>query len=153
MIKPERVSDYLERNSVSDPSGCRLWAGTVWGPLKYGRAQWERRSLMAHRLAWMAKHGPIPPGMCICHHCDVPRCINVDHLFMGTHTDNMRDRAAKGRCGVPVGEATWHAKITAETVRLLRASTEAHRAAARRYGLSDRTVRRIRSREIWKHVT
>jgi hypothetical protein len=51
----------------------------------------------AHRLAWEKANGPIPAGMYVCHTCDVPACVNVEHLFLGTQSDNMKDMAAKGR--------------------------------------------------------
>lgn len=51
----------------------------------------------AHRLVWEEAHGPIPPGMYVCHRCDNPPCINIDHLFLGTPADNAGDMSAKGR--------------------------------------------------------
>jgi hypothetical protein len=51
----------------------------------------------AHRLAWEEANGPIPAGMYVCHTCDVPACVNVEHLFLGSQSDNMKDMAAKGR--------------------------------------------------------
>lgn len=55
----------------------------------------------AHRIAWTIANGDIPDGQVVMHSCDVPRCCNPDHLFLGTQGDNNRDAAAKGRLNVP----------------------------------------------------
>ena len=56
-----------------------------------------RRHGYAHRQAWVQNFGPIPKGMYVCHTCDVRNCINPEHLFLGTQSDNIRDMATKGR--------------------------------------------------------
>ena len=62
----------------------------------YGRVQVRNRgtrpSYAVHRLVWKIFHGPIPSGMCVCHHRDSPPCIRVDHMFLGTQADNTADR-------------------------------------------------------------
>jgi HNH endonuclease len=87
----------LEHYSVPDPkTECILWSGrsTVNG---YGILNWAGRPWLAHRLAWTEAHGVIPSGMNVLHRCDVRPCINPDHLFLGTHADNMRDLREKQR--------------------------------------------------------
>ncbi len=63
----------------------------------YGRIMVDGKSVKAHRVAWELANGPIPSGMCICHHCDNPPCCNPAHLFVGTPADNVRDCKNKGR--------------------------------------------------------
>ena len=75
-------------------SDCIPWKeGSKW----YGKVTRNGRRIGTHRAAWEDANGPIPDGMEVLHRCDNPPCINVDHLFIGTHRDNMKDMAAKGR--------------------------------------------------------
>lgn len=78
---------------------CDIWTGSV-GSHGYGQITVGGRSgknLLAHRLVWMQDNGPIPDGMYVCHTCDQPLCINIDHLFLGSPSDNAQDMAAKRR--------------------------------------------------------
>jgi hypothetical protein len=85
----------LERNSSLDPeTGCRRWT-KAHNQCGYGVASMAGKTLLAHRAAWIAKHGPIPKGLYICHRCDVRDCINPDHLFLGTPKENMVDKMKK----------------------------------------------------------
>ena len=84
-------------------SGCWLWIKAVLdcskfdGNLAYGRFSLRGRTHYAHRMAWFLYRGAIPSGKMVCHKCDVPTCVNPDHLFLGTALDNVRDMLRKGR--------------------------------------------------------
>jgi len=88
------LQQRLDEKSILDPkTGCRLW--TSASTYRYGLINVGGRSIAAHRAAWIAKHGPIGPGLHVCHRCDTPACINPEHLFVGTQKQNMRDKAIK----------------------------------------------------------
>lgn len=74
-------------------SGCWLWHGRDGGTRGYGKynGRW------AHRVAYERAHGPIPSGLFVLHRCDVPACVNPNHLWLGTAADNARDMREKGR--------------------------------------------------------
>jgi HNH endonuclease len=90
------LQQRLDDRSILDPkTGCRLWTkARISG---YGAIRVSGRLMGTHRAAWIARHGPIPPGLFVCHRCDTPLCINPGHLFLGTQKDNMADRAIKMR--------------------------------------------------------
>lgn len=86
----------LDAGSQPEPnSGCLLWTGYI-NRDGYGRLRVGRKKMLAHRVAWLLDHS-IPSGMCVLHRCDVPSCINIRHLFLGTRDVNNKDMALKGR--------------------------------------------------------
>ena len=89
----QRLNHYAKRDPVS---GCVIWQGSV-DTSGYGQLGFGNRHYRAHRLAWIVKNGPIPAGLQVCHRCDERRCMNTDHLFLGTISANMNDRKRKNR--------------------------------------------------------
>jgi hypothetical protein len=144
---PERIALCSERDPVT---GCLLWtAGTRGG---YGRIFWRGKYLRAHREVWAAKNGQIPAGMNVCHTCDTPRCIEVEHLFLGTQPDNIADMIAKGRDRKVYGEAHHKAKLTENDVITIRADNRTQAAIAENYGVARSLVWAIKKRKCWKHI-
>lgn len=88
------INEQSEPNEEWDT--CIEWSGSKFNS-GYGRVWYEGRSWRVHRLAWIQAWGPIPDELLVLHHCDNRACYNLDHLWLGTHADNMRDMVEKGR--------------------------------------------------------
>ena len=139
-------SKFIEKSR----SDCWLWTASTL-PSEYGQFGVDGKVKKAHRVSWELHKGPIPEGLCVCHKCDVPSCVNPNHLFLGTNAENSRDMAKKGRA--PRGERSGHAKVTEDQVRAIRADTRLQREIAPDYGLSQATISQIKLRSRWAHVS
>lgn len=113
-------NERFETNAVRvTETGCRIWFGPSV-PRGYGVMSFNGRQRYTHRIAWELANGPIPTGMHVLHDCDVPSCINVDHLHLGTHKDNMNEKMSRKRCNSPTGESHGFAKLTKTQVEYIR---------------------------------
>lgn len=150
---------FMAKVEFDTNGGCWLWSGNaqVYGSFSMGRG----RTLSAHRFAWEYFSGiEAPKGMCVCHRCDTPLCVNPDHLWLGTYTQNSLDMVAKGRCkGVPPyrpGSRNGASKLTEEIVAEIKARLRGgvlQNALAREYGVGNSTLNRIAKGTHWRHVT
>lgn len=150
-----KVADYsddaylMRRVSVKQETNCWEWQlSKVKGG--YGKASLRGANLMAHRAVWESRRGQIPDGMILCHSCDNPACVNPEHLFLGTHSDNSADMVSKGRQAK--GEKIFLAYLTEEVVREVRNESGTYAEIAKRLGLKPGNVRLIRRGDTWKHV-
>lgn len=134
-LQPDKQKALLARfwkRVKKQKDGCWVWGGAA-SNAHYGQiGDGERGTMRTHRLSWEIHNGPIPEGMFICHTCDVRRCVNPQHLFLGDVRDNSADMYAKGR------EQLGKARTAPGTV-ILRVGTDLHgrlKAVAREQGTS-----------------
>jgi len=151
---------FWAKVSRGDGDACWTWTAAVWGN-GYGCFRMEGRPASAHRVSWSFTNGAIPDGAHVLHRCDNRRCVNPAHLFLGTHADNMRDMAAKGRATgwppsararIPHGSRVKTSKLTESDVaeiRELMKSGARGTDVARRYGVTHSVIYRIRNGRSW----
>lgn len=95
-IISRKLIDNFYSKIVKDKSSCHVWTGYL-NKAGYGRLHINGKLIMAHRLAILLAGEKIPDGYFVCHHCDNSACCNLEHLFIGTNADNMRNMAEKNR--------------------------------------------------------
>lgn len=143
---PEKAATVFW-SRVQKGDGCWPYLGAKL-PEKvggYGWANYLGKIMGAHRIAWIVTHGPIPPGLEVCHTCDFGPCCNPAHLFLGTHQENMTDCATKGR---------HTGYLDAPQVREIRKLVGAvpNKEIASQFGVSQGTVSNIKVGRTYKHV-
>lgn len=150
------LSERIAQNYIPEPnSGCWLWIGSVHKDGR-GRIKARGRTLTASRASYEAAYGDIQNGLHVCHRCDNPACVNPEHLFLGTHSDNMADMKRKGRAhrfaGERRGNGNPNAKLTPEAVTAIRtrlAAGDGARSLASEFGVHARTVMDIKTGRRW----
>lgn len=139
----DRFDHYVSRGDE-----CWVWRGSInktgYGLLniKGDDGKWIPR--LAHRLSWLRSVGAIPDGLFVCHHCDNPRCVRPDHLFL----------AAKGRARNNPALGSRHplSKLTEDRVRVILTSDARGIDLAAEFGVTPTVISAVRKRKIWRHV-
>jgi hypothetical protein len=150
----KRLAFYTE---PEPNTGCWLWTGSI-DSHGYGHLNLTGHRLRrAHRLAWESKHGHIQRGLSVLHRCDERSCVNPDHLWLGTHADNMRDMIAKGRARQVghKGSENPQSRLTNAAVAEIRmrvAAGEKQVRVADSLGVSHQLVSKIVLRRLWSHI-
>ncbi len=132
------------RIAMEPNSGCWLWTGST-GTAGYPYFSYKGKTYSMHRLMWQFKNGrQLTKPEFICHKCDVRCCINPAHMFVGSHSDNMRDMLRKRRA--------WNQKLTLEDAAYIKRSNEPPSVLAARYGVVAPLIYNIRAGIAWRHA-
>ena len=139
-----------------DDSGCWLWQAGLTPSGGYGQMSLGggKEIVRAHVFSYEYYNGPVPKGgagssgICVCHKCDVPACVNPDHLFLGTQGDNIRDGISKGRFKQLSASMTYNRAL--EVLK----DPRTYKEIAKDYGVTDWTIGRIKRRNgHWKDLS
>ena len=115
------IDRFWKKVRKTAEAGCWLWTGsTIKGG--YGTIKVNGVVMLAHRVSWILAGRELPGSLWVLHDCDTPPCVNPDHLFLGTHQDNVDDKVQKGRSHRPTGEKNPSAKLTRKQVEEIRVS-------------------------------
>ena len=131
---------------------CLIWLrSTLYKG--YGQIGFNKKRLLTHRASYEAFSGVIPENTCVLHRCDNPRCINPEHLFLGSKGDNIKDMISKGRRSF-IGSANAAAVLNEDLVKELRSLSPNMSIAsvARKYGLNYNTVYNAIKGNRWRHI-
>lgn len=123
----QRIQDFLSHikvHSPDEPNGCDLWQLSVLQSGGYPQFNINGKMRRGNRLMWIIKNGPIPDGQDVCHTCDNPRCVRIEHLFLGPAMVNMHDMIKKGRAKHPTGIESGLASFSERDVGLILALLE-----------------------------
>lgn len=147
----ERFWHYI----IPEPnSGCWLWDGGLckgYGVISVGG--WNGKQLLATHVS-LSLHGRPRPSKRVqaCHHCDVTACVNPQHLYWGTISENRADMFRRKRENLPTGSDHKNSKLTEEDIRYIRASDKLQRVLAAEFSVCRQLISRIKSGGGWKHV-
>lgn len=134
----------------SELGACWIWTAYCGKPFGYGRFE----GFQAHRISWLLHEGSLADQVCVLHRCDNPKCVNPNHLFLGTRKDNSDDREKKGRGNHVTGERNGSSKLSRKIVqearRLFRLGGVSMRALGRNYGVANATMRKALLGLTWR---
>lgn len=135
-------------------NGC--WYCSAGGEnSRYGTIYHQGSNISNHTAAWLCWHGPIPKGQCVLHKCDNMRCVNPDHLFLGTNDDNSKDMVSKDRQWKPKGELNSCARFNEQDIQEIRGMLESGYSQsfiAQYFKTSQSVISLIKNGQRWGHV-
>lgn len=149
MTQANKPIDLLTKYYESE-DGCWVYEGRL-DSHGYGQMTVAGKAHLVHRLSWVIHNGPIPENMFVCHKCDYKPCINPEHLFLGTHQDNMTDMVSKDRQALHQGMDNGRCSISELTARSIKANLDkSNQQLSSEYNVPISIVRNIRSGAAWR---
>lgn len=149
------VERFWGKAKRAGPEQCWEWTAALTTK-GYGKIKIKGRVVEAHRVSLDLAAGSIPEGLCVLHSCDNRRCVNPNHLRVGTKKDNAVDREGRERSHDRTGENNGRAKLTARLVGRIRAEYRGgqctQKQLASRYGVGRSTIGRAVRRQNWQGV-
>jgi hypothetical protein len=149
MTAEERFWKYVD---IDITTGCFNWIGYK-NKCGYGSFGYNKKIKLANRVSWQIHYGYKPEDICVLHKCDNPGCVNPDHLWLGTHQENMDDRDNKGRQYDRNGEKNGRAKLTIEDVVTIRSlynnTNTSERKLAKEFNVNSGTIHNILNNKTW----
>jgi len=94
---------------VKKSNGCWEWQGGI-NSTGRGIFWLNSKTPKAHRISWEIHNGPVEGDFLVLHHCDNGKCVNPNHLYLGTFKDNSNDRLKRNRANLPRGTEHWNFK-------------------------------------------
>jgi hypothetical protein len=154
--KEQALKEFWENVSVKGADDCWEWQG-YRDAKGYGRMSFNRNVRIANRVAWGIMNGDIKKGICILHKCDNPPCCNPAHLFLGTRSDNAKDRHKKGRTktGVHFGSVNPNSiLIEDDVIKIRKLATEGmkQKDIAIKFNVSIHSISSIVRNVSWTHI-
>ena len=124
---------------IENENNCWICNSHGYGGFGYPYASYNRgKHIKISRIYWQECFGEIPKGMCVLHKCDNPACINPEHLFLGTQSENLKDMYSKGRHSIK-------RKLTKEQVDYIRKDLRSNRKIATEYSISHQLVSKLKT--------
>lgn len=150
------IKRFKDKYKENPNTGCWEWTASTFGKNGYGQFSIkEEKITVAHRASWFMHYGKIPHDMCILHKCDVRRCVNPKHLFIGTKKDNAIDAIKKGRFPNNVwsrDEKNISAKLTNLQVKKIRLDSRSNKKLSEIYGVCVKTIFNLKTKRTYRDV-
>lgn len=160
MKKYKKVWDWLSHlksKTVVNEKGCWIWQASSGGNPPYGYVSFEKKTVKVHRLMYSLTHpNEDISATSVLHQCDESLCINPEHLKTGTHAENMRQKALRGRCRPVRGSDNPRAKLTEDQVRFIKERLSIGVTCARLandLGVEQSAISNIKRGKSWRHIT